>query len=84
MKKLILIFLVVSSSLAFSAPLKEFRGMWVITWEIYKKDGQFLKGEKLKDRITEILDNAKLAGLNAVIWQVRQGGASYYQSSIYL
>ncbi len=56
--------------------------MWVITWEIYKKDGEFLKGDDLKERIVEIMDNAKSAGLNALIWQARQGGAAYFNSSI--
>lgn len=70
------------STLAFSAPHREFRGMWVITWEIFKKDGEFLKGDELKSRIVEILDNAKTAGLNALLWQVRQGGAVYYPSKI--
>jgi len=60
-----------------SAP-KEFRGIWVITWEIYAPSGTILKQEKLKKRIETILDNVKLAGLNAVLWQVRQNGTVYY------
>lgn len=70
------------SQLAHAAPLKEFRGMWVITWEIYKKDGEFLSGDELKARIVEIMDNSQAAGLNALLWQVRQGGAAYYPSNI--
>lgn len=82
MKNLIILFALVMSFSVFSAPHREFRGMWIITWEIFKKDGEFLSGDALKSRIIEILDNSKEAGLNAVIWQVRQGGAVYYPSQI--
>lgn len=82
MHKLILLISLLFSITAFSAPHREFRGMWVITWEIFKKDGEFLREQALKDRIDEILINAKKAGLNALMWQVRQGAAVYYPSSI--
>ncbi|MBH46574.1 MAG: hypothetical protein CME71_00215 [Halobacteriovorax sp.] len=77
----IFLFVLISSS-SFAAPVKEFRGMWVITWEIFKKDGEFLREQALKDRIVKILDDSKTAGLNALMWQVRQGGAVYYPSQI--
>src|SRR5690606_14342242 len=80
MRHLILILSLLFVTQTFAAPHREFRGMWIITWEIFKKDGEFLREQALKDRIVEILDNAKLAGLNAVIWQVRQGGAVYFES----
>ena len=74
-------------SVLFLSPLEswgsaaEFRGIWVITWEIFQENGTILQGEKLKVRIGKILDNVKKAGLNAVIWQVRQSGTAYYPST---
>ncbi len=59
----------------------EFRGIWVITWEIFQERGEILRGEKLKIRIGKILDNVKKAGLNTVLWQVRQSGTAYYPSA---
>src|SRR5690606_8809687 len=82
MRILFILSLLVFSNISSAAPFKEFRGIWVITWETYKKDGQFLEGEALKERIREIFDNVEKAGLNAVMWQVRQGAAVYYPSSI--
>lgn len=69
-----------------SLETREFRGIWVITWEIFLDNGDLakgetLRGEKLKIRIRTILDNVKKAGLNAVIWQVRQSGTAYYPST---
>ncbi len=63
------------------ASTPEFRGIWVITWDIYQQNGQVLQGEQLKTRISTILDNVKKAGLNAVLWQVRQSGTAYYPSA---
>ncbi len=60
----------------------EFRGIWVITWEIFRHQGAYLKGEELKKRIDTIMDNVKKGGLNAVIWQVRQGSTVYFPSQI--
>ncbi len=49
----------------------EFRGTWVITWE-HLSDSTTIK---------KILDNHVRANMNAVIYQVRQGGTAYYPSS---
>lgn len=57
---------------------EEFRAVWVITWEHINRD---LSAEQNKANIREILDNVKKAHMNAVLWQVRQGGTVYYNSS---
>lgn len=82
MTKLLLLLTLLLSSTLMAAPHREFRGMWVITWEIFKKDGEFLRGDALKERIRHILDESKVAGINSLLWQVRQGGAVYYPSAI--
>jgi len=56
---------------------EEFRATWVITWNAYSGN---LSTEQLKARTREILDNHKKANMNAVLWQVRQAGTSYYNS----
>lgn len=50
---------------------REFRATWVITWE-HKCD---------KDRIIEILDNHVKSNMSAVLFQIRQSGTAYYNSS---
>lgn len=62
---------------------QDFRGIWVITWEIFRegKDGRFFSPSEIKNNIIQILDNTEKAKLNTVMWQVRQGGTSYYRSS---
>lgn len=82
MRILFILFVLFTISATQAAPMREFRGIWVITWEIFRKDGEYLRGEALKERIREIMDNTKQAGLNALLWQVRQGGATYYPSQI--
>ncbi len=57
---------------------QEFRAVWVVTWE-YIQPGW--SASRIKARIREILDNVKAANMNAVLWQVRQSGTAYYQSS---
>lgn len=57
---------------------QEFRSTWVITWE-YITSGSTV--EQNKARIREILDNHKKANMTSVLFQVRQGGTAYYQSS---
>ena len=56
----------------------EFRATWVITWEHidqYKNPGQNM------EKIRKIMSDHKAANMNAVIFQVRQSGTAYYQSS---
>ena len=57
---------------------QEFRAVWVITWE-YINPGW--SASKIKYRIRTILDNVKAANMNAVLWQVRQSGTVYFNSS---
>jgi len=57
---------------------QEFRATWVITWE-YISSGSTL--EVNKARIREILDNHKKANMTSVLFQIRQSGTAYYQSS---
>ncbi|SVE06809.1 uncharacterized protein METZ01_LOCUS459663, partial [marine metagenome] len=56
----------------------EFRATWVITWEHidrYKVPGQNMQ------TIRSIMDDHAMANMNAVIFQVRQSGTAYYESS---
>jgi len=55
----------------FASDNEEFRGTWVITWE-HHSDSTVIK---------QILDNHVTANMNAVLYQVRQGGTAYYRSS---
>ena len=57
---------------------EEFRATWVITWE-HISGGSSV--ETNKARVRQILDNHQAANMNAVIWQARQGGTAYYNSS---
>jgi uncharacterized lipoprotein YddW (UPF0748 family) len=57
---------------------QEFRATWVITWE-YINSGSSV--ETNKARIREILDHHKRANMTSVLFQVRQSGTVYYQSS---
>ncbi|MBN1639344.1 MAG: family 10 glycosylhydrolase [Ignavibacteriales bacterium] len=80
MKKVILIFLV----LLFLCPIvfgqtnnQEFRSIWVVTWE-------WISGstvQQKKDRICKIFDDLKSANFTSVLFQVRQSGTAYYNSS---
>jgi uncharacterized lipoprotein YddW (UPF0748 family) len=61
-----------------SPPNEEFRATWVITWDHinrYETPGQNL------ERVAKIMDDHADANMNAVIFQVRQSGTAYYQSS---
>ncbi len=54
----------------------EFRATWVITWE-----HMGTSAEAGKAKIREILDNHVAANMNAVLFQARQSGTAYYNSS---
>ena len=57
---------------------EEFRATWVITW------GHINRYEtpwKNLERVAKIMDDHADANMNAVIFQVRQSGTAYYQSS---
>ena len=79
MKKIILLgLLLLSFTALIAADNTEFRATWVITWNIYSGQQPV---ETLKARIRKILDDHQKANMNAVLWQVRQGGTAYYSSS---
>jgi len=56
----------------------EFRTTWVITWEHIDQNKN--PGQNM-EKIRKIMDDHKAANMNAVIFQVRQSGTAYYQSS---
>jgi uncharacterized lipoprotein YddW (UPF0748 family) len=78
MKTMIIFLALLFSSIAFAQNNQEFRSTWVITWEHINR---FENAEQNKARVREILDNHKKANMNAVLWQARQSGTSYYNSS---
>ncbi len=57
---------------------EEFRATWVITWEHISSSSS---ASTNKARVRTILDNHKAANMNAVLWQARQSGTAYYNSS---
>jgi len=57
---------------------REFRATWVITWEHISSS---LTPEQNKANVRAILDRHKAANMNAVLWQCRQSGTAYYNSS---
>lgn len=79
MKKLLLLFILLFFIKALpQTNNEEFRATWVVTWE-YISAGSTV--DQNKERIRNILDQHKAANMTSVIWQVRQGGMAYYQSS---
>lgn len=56
----------------------EFRTTWVVTWELTNSTNSM---EENKALTRQILDNHKQANMNAVLWQCRQNGTAYYNSS---
>lgn len=57
---------------------QEFRATWVITWEYINSSSSV---DANKARIRKILDDHKKANMTSVLWQVRQAGTAYYNSS---
>ncbi len=82
MKKIIFIlflfYILLNSATLNAANNQEFRSAWVVTWEYLDAN---LSTDQAKSKIRKILDNMKSANMNAVLWQVRQSGTAYYQSS---
>ena len=56
----------------------EFRANWVITWEYISGSSSV---DQNKARIRQILDEHKAGNFTSVLWQVRQSGTAYYNSS---
>ena len=72
------LFLIIISLAWSSSSNTEFRSTWVITWDHinrYENSGQNMY------RLRTIMDDHVDARMNAVIFQVRQGGTAYYESS---
>ena len=61
-----------------SPPNEEFRATWVITWDHINR---YETPEQNLERVAKIMDDHAEANMNAVIFQVRQSGTAYYQSS---
>lgn len=80
MKRILIILLILSMGLPLMAhdDNTEFRATWVITWHLISSGETVEQG---KARIRNILDNHKEAGMNAVLWHVRQGGTAYFDSN---
>jgi len=57
---------------------REFRATWVITWEYI---GASQSTVETMSRINEIMDNHVAAKMTSVLFQVRQSGTVYYESS---
>ncbi|MEA3431601.1 MAG: Ig-like domain-containing protein, partial [candidate division WOR-3 bacterium] len=62
----------------FAGSNDEFRATWVITWHHINPNWT---AEQNKAQVRRILDNHKKANMNAVLWQARQSGTAYYNSS---
>ncbi len=77
-KLFVLVYVLILSVPILRADNTEFRAVWVVTWD-YISDSRTASQNKAK--IREILDNVKAANMNAVLWQVRQSGAVYFNSS---
>ena len=57
---------------------KEFRATWVITWD---QMDRFAAPVENMARVATIVENHADANMNAILWQVRQSGTAYYNSS---
>ncbi len=75
---LIFIFFFISTTLLAQKNNTEFRASWVVTWEYISPASSI---EENKARIRKILDEHKAANMTSVLWQVRQSGTAYYNSS---
>ena len=82
MRRISLLLFILISGFIFKQSLaannQEFRAAWVITWEFANSSESVAQS---KARVIKIMDNIKKANMNAVLWQVRQGGTAYYNSS---
>ncbi len=78
MKRSILFLFIFFGQLIYANGNDEFRAVWVITWEHISP---YSSVSQNKARVRQILDNVKKANMNAVLWQARQSGTAYYNSS---
>ncbi len=77
-RQILLISLAISSFVWSQTDNEEFRSTWVITWEHISGSSSVAANQA---RVREIMDNHVAANMNAVLWQVRQSGTAYYNSS---
>ena len=56
----------------------EFRATWVITWNHIDR---YAPTHINQANVQDIMENHAQANMNAVIFQARQGGTAYYESS---
>ena len=79
MKRIAMVFVIlVFSRCLLAGDNEEFRATWVITWELINSSNNANANKALARKI---LDNHKKANMNAVLWQARQSGTAYYNSS---
>ena len=80
MKKSVFSFLLILllSRFVLAGSSEEFRALWVVTWEHINR---YKSAEENKANVRKILDQMKAANMNAVLWQARQSGTVYYNSS---
>lgn len=81
MKRILLVaaaFLLLVQMVPAQATNDEWRSTWVITWEHINSGSTVAQNQA---RVREILDNHVDANMNAVLWQARQSGTAYYNSS---
>lgn len=80
MKMKLKILIIIASFVSFvhSQPNSEFRSTWVITWNHIDR---YAPAHINKMNVQTIMDNHKRANMNAVLFQARQGGTAYYESS---
>ena len=57
---------------------EEWRATWVITWEHINAGSSVAQNQA---RVRQIMDDHVAANMNAVLWQARQSGTAYYNSS---
>ena len=70
--------LLIISQISAQTDNQEFRATWVITWEHINPDAST---EANMTRAKNIIANHAAANMNAILWQARQSGTAYYQSS---
>ena len=75
---IVFVFSFIPTSYANQNTNAEFRATWIVTWE-WINGNNSVDGNKNLTRT--ILDNHKKANMNAVVWQARQGGTVYFESS---
>jgi len=75
---IVLVLFTFSASLISQSNNEEFRSTWVITWDHISAGSTV---EQNKANVRKIMDEHKAANMNAVLWQARQGGTAYYNSS---